>query len=162
MTPHARHSRLRFTLAAKPSRIWRRAAPAILACALAGCGSSGTASTTARTTVAHTAATTKETTGASPTTTTATTTTRAAAAVTAATHAPASCFTITMAARYAGYAVANFGNSDVPVCRQQTTNATFVVRKIAGAWKVINPSGTVSCPIHGLSNRVAAALGIPC
>jgi hypothetical protein len=48
------------------------------------------------------------------------------------------------------------------LCGHQIANATFVVRETARAWKLTNPSGTVSCPIPHVANRIAAALNIPC
>jgi hypothetical protein len=86
-----------------------------------------------------------------------------AAAVTATTSAPAKCFTVTTDAKYPGYAVANFGQSDVSsLCGHQITNATFIVRKVGGAWRVSNRGGTIACPVRGVPDRIAKALGIPC
>jgi hypothetical protein len=70
---------------------------------------------------------------------------------------------VTAAARYPGYALANFSPDDAASsCGHQVQDANFVVRKLAGTWKVLNSGGTISCPIPGVPDRVANALGIPC
>jgi hypothetical protein len=68
-----------------------------------------------------------------------------------------------VAAKYPRYAVANFSVGEQSgACGHESQNGTFVVRETAGRWRVLNRSGTVSCPVRGISNGIAAALGIPC
>jgi hypothetical protein len=140
-------------------RVGPAGAAVLAALALVGCGSTGSRTTS---TGGHTTSTaTVHATAAAPAP--AAVPAAAVAAVTATTRDPASCFSVSAAARYPGYAVANFNSgSTTSTCGHEVANATFVVREKAGRWKVLNPSGTISCPVHSVPNRIAKALGIPC
>lgn len=90
--------------------------------------------------------------------------TTAEAAVRAVTGAVAGCFTFVGAAPYPDYKVAIFtpASNASADCGHQIANAEFFVEHTPQGWTVITSGGYISCPVPGVSNRAAYALGLPC